>query len=140
MFKIINLEETNKKVNRDTGNQMIIDVCDYIKEKLSDEYLFVRYMGPKFVIAFSGVEVEGVTEFLNDLKRDVELLEVEDVIAAEANEKEQGKKKKKVVLTNPRLNFVLTSYYKGTALEKVMKKLEEYLDSADKSENDINNI
>ncbi len=140
MFKITNLEETNNKVNRDTGNQMIIDVCDYIKEKLSDEYIFVRYMGPKFVIAFSGVEVEGVTEFLNDLKNETERLEVEDVIAAEANEKEEGKKKKKVVITNPKLNFVLTSYYKGTALEKVMKKLEEYLDSADKNEHDINNI
>ncbi|MDE5831335.1 MAG: hypothetical protein K2H53_07220, partial [Clostridia bacterium] len=140
MFKIANLEETNNKVNRDTGNQMIIDVCDYIKDKLSDEYVFVRYMGPKFVIAFSGVEVDGTSEFLNDLKRDVEGLEVEDVIATEENEKENTKKKKKVIITNPKLNIVLTSYYKGTALEKVLKKLEEYLDSADKSESDINNI
>lgn len=140
MFKIINLEETNNKVNRDTGNQMIIDICDYIKEKLSDEYIFVRYMGPKFAIAFSGAEVNGVVDFLNDLKNEVENLEVEDIIAVEENEKGNLKKKKKVLITKPKLNFVLTSYYKGTALEKVMKKLEEYLDSANKNENDINNI
>lgn len=138
MFKITNLEETNKKVNRDTGNQMIIDVCDYIKEKLSDEYIFVRHMGPKFVIAFSGIDTDGVVEFLNDLKKDVENLQIEDVIAVEENEKLT--KKKKVEITNPKLNFVLTTYYKGTALEAVLKKLEEYLDVADANESDINKI
>ncbi len=140
MFKINNLEETNQKVNRDTGNQMIIDVCDYIKDKLSDEYLFVRYMGPKFAIVFSGVEVDGVVEFLNDLKVEVERLGVEDVVAAEENEKTNSKKKKKIVVTHPKLNFILTTYYKGTALEKTLKKLEEYLDSASANENEINNI
>ena len=34
MFKMCNLEEINKVYNRDTGNQVIIDVCDYIKENL----------------------------------------------------------------------------------------------------------
>ena len=140
MFKITNLEETNRRVNRDTGNQMIIDVCDYIKDKISPEYLFVRYMGPKFAIAFSGIEIDGVVEFLNDLKKEVEALQVEDVIATEQNEKSKTGKKKKVVMTNPKLNFVLTTYYKGTALELVLKKLEEYLDTADANESDINNI
>ena len=140
MFKITNLEDTNAKVNRDTGNQMIIDVCDYIKDKLSSEYLFVRYMGPKFVIAFSGIDIAGVTEFLNDLKPEVEKLEIEDVIVAEENKKNEEKKQKKVVMTRPKLNFVITTYYKGTALEMVLKKLEEYLDIADKNESDINNI
>ncbi len=140
MFKITNLEATNKNVNRDTGNQMIIDVCDYIKDKISEEYIFVRYMGPKFVIAFSGIEIDGVIEFLNDLKNEVENLQVEDVIAAEQNEKSKSTKKKKVVMTNPKLNFVLTTYYKGTALETVLKKLEEYLDLAKANENDINKI
>ncbi len=140
MFKITNLEETNKKVNRDTGNQLIIDVCDYIKDKLSEEYLFVRYMGPKFAIAFSGIDTDGVVEFLSDLKTEVENLEVEDVIAAEQNEKSGNKKKKKVQMTKPKLNFVLTTYYKGTALEMTLKKLEEYLDSAKADEHDINKI
>ena len=140
MFKITNLEETNNKINRDTGNQMIVDVCDYIKEKLSSEYIFVRYMGPKFAIAFSGIEIDGVVEFLQDLKKEVEKLEIEDVIAVEENAKENSKKKKNVEVTHPKLNFVITTYYKGTALEIVLKKLEEYLDSANKEESEINNI
>ena len=40
----------------------------------------------------------------------------------------------------PRLNFVISSYYKGTGLEEVLKKLEEYLDNADPNESDITNI
>ena len=140
MFKIINLEETNSKINRDTGNQVIIDTCDYIKDKLSKEYLFVRYMGSKFVIVFSGVDINGVVDFLNDLKNEVENLEIEDVIAAEQKEKSNTKKKIKVEITKPKLNFVLTTYYKGTALEKVLKELEEYIDKANPNESDINNI
>ena len=139
-FKITNLEDTNKNINRDTGNQMIIDVCDYIKEKLSNEYIFVRYIGPKFAIVFSGVEIDGVVEFVNDIKKEVENLKIEDVIAAEENEKSSKSKKKQVATTHPKLNFILTTYYKGTALEAVLKKLEEYLDTADEKESDINKI
>ena len=36
-----------------------------------------------------------------------------------------------------KLNFVLTTYYKGTGMEEVLKKLEQYVDNADKKENDI---
>ncbi len=140
MFKITNLEETNIEFNRDTGNQMIIDVCDYIKSKLSEEYLFVRYMGPKFAIVFSGIEIDGVVDFLKDLKKEVEALQVEDVVAEEENENSKSGKKKKVRMTSPKLNFILTTYYKGTALETILKKLEEYLDTAKADENDINNI
>lgn len=136
MFKITNLENTNKVINRDTGNQVIIDVCDYIKEKLSDEYVFVRYLGPKFVIAFSGVEIDGVVEFLNDLKNEVENLQIDDVIAAEKT----TSTKKKIAFMKPKLNIVLTTYYKGTALESVLKKLEEYLDTANENESEINKI
>ena len=40
----------------------------------------------------------------------------------------------------PKLNFVISSYYKGTGLEEVLKKLEQYLDNANKKESDITNI
>ena len=138
MFKIINLEEINKNINRDTGNQIIIDVCDYIKDKLSDEYVFVRYLGPKFVIAFSGVDIDGVVDFLQDLKAEVENLDIEDVIAAEQNEKNNSEEK--IATVKPKLNFVLSTYYKGTALETLLKKCEEYLDTSKSDENDIKKI
>lgn len=41
---------------------------------------------------------------------------------------------------HPRLNIVVSNYYKGTGLEGVNKKLEEYLDSADIAESEINCI
>ena len=47
------------------------------------------------------------------------------------------KKKQEPIKVKPKLNFVLTTYYKGTGMEEVLKKLEQYVDNADKSENDI---
>ena len=38
----------------------------------------------------------------------------------------------------PKINVVLSTYYKGTALEGLTKKLEEYLDTASNNENTIN--
>ena len=133
MFKIINLEEINKKYNRETGNEIITEVSSYIKESISSEYIFVRYMGPKFAIVFSGVDLQSVAEFVQDLKNNIENIEIEEVLL-----KDSKKKKKQYV--SAKLNFVLTTYYKGTAIENVTKKLEEYLDNADKNESDINNI
>ena len=132
MFKMCNLEEINKNYNRDTGNQVIIDVCDYIKENLYPEYIFVRYMGPKFVIVFPGIEKESVVEFLSDIKQKVEAMKIEEVI-------EEGKKVKNIRNAQVLLNMVFTTYYKGTAIESVLKKLEEYLDEAE-GESDINDI
>lgn len=136
MFKIINLEQINKDFNRETGNDVITEVSSYISENISSEYVFVRYMGPKFAIVFSGVNLEGVAEFVQDLKNNLEKLEIEEVLPEENENDEETEPR----YANPKLNFVLTTYYKGTALENVTKKLEEYLDNANKNESDINNI
>ena len=40
----------------------------------------------------------------------------------------------------PKINAVISTYYKGTALEKLTKVMEEYLDNADPDENKINFI
>ena len=130
MFKITNLEEINQKYSRELGNKTITQISDYIKENISNQYVFVRYMGPKFVIAFSGVEINGVAEFVNDLKEKIERTKI--TLKNEENEEEQ--------IALPRLNFAISTYYKGTGLEEILKKLEEYLDNADKAESDITNI
>ena len=62
LLKIINLVEINEKISRKTGDNVITQVCREIKQNLSPEYLFVRYMGPKFAIVFSGVDLEAVYE------------------------------------------------------------------------------
>ncbi len=127
MFKITNLEEINQKCSRELGNKVITEVSKFIKENISEQYIFVRYMGPKFVIAFSGVEINGVAEYVNDLKDKIENTE----IVSEENEKMKA---------FPRLNFTISTYYKGTGLEEILKKQEEYLDNADINESDITNI
>lgn len=127
MFRIINIEEINQKCSRELGNKVITKVSEYIKSNISNQYVFVRYMGPKFVIAFSGVEISGVAEFVNDLKEKIEKTPI--VL-------ENDKKQKAI----PKLNFAISTYYKGTGLEEILKKLEEYLDNADKNESDITNI
>lgn len=131
MFTITNLEEINEKANRKTGNKVITQISNYIKNSISEEYLFVRYMGPKFIIVFSGIDTESVTGFIQELKTEIENMQIEVVGT------ENAKKKNTVT---PKLNFVVTTYYKGTALEGLNKKLEEYLNEASKDESDINLI
>lgn len=147
MFKIINIQEINKKYCRELGNKVITQISKYIAENISQDYVFVRYMGPKFVIAFSGVEANGVADFLNEIKEKIETMQIE-LTEEERQElnletKLPGKEKKEAgcrEIAVPRLNFAISSYYKGTGLEEVLKKLEEYLDHAESTESDITNI
>ena len=131
MLKIINLEAINKKCSRELGNKVVTAVGEFFKNVLSTEYVFVRYMGPKFVIVFSGVEISGVADFINDKKEAIETLQVK------IKDEKTGEVKQ---VATPRLNFVISKYYKGTGLEEVLKKLEEYLDNADINESDITSI
>ena len=48
--------------------------------------------------------------------------------------------KKTVKAASPKINFVSSTYYKGTPLENVTKELEQYIDKAPKDENEINYI
>ncbi len=145
MFKIINLQEINKRYCRELGNKVITQIAEYIRDNISKQYIFVRYMGPKFVIAFSGVEATGVADFLNEIK---EKIEIEPITLTEQEKNEliiEVKKSKKDKQNNDmtakaKLNFVISTYYKGTGLEEVLKKLEEYLDTTDAEESDITNI
>ena len=133
LFKIINLPKINEKVSRKTGNEVITQVSNLIKNNLSNEYFFVRYIGPKFAIAFSGSDVEGVAQFMRDIKEKVEKLKVmsREDYQVKANDKT-------IPYVIPKINVVITTYYKGTALEGALAKLEEYLDGVDQNESDIN--
>ncbi len=134
MFRISNLEEINQKFNRETGNEVIIQLSDYIKQSISSEYIFVRYMGPKFAIVFSGIDNDGVEEFVKDIKKNIEDMQIEPIT------NNTKKTKKKPVAAKVKLNFALSTYYKGTALEMVLEKLEKYLDNAPEEENSISII
>ena len=128
LFKITNLVTINETVSRKTGDKTINQICNIIKQNLAPEYLFVRYMGPKFAIVFSGVELQAVEEFMKAMKAQIEVLKITP--ADDYNGKE--------VDVSPVINIALAKYYKGTALVGVTKKLEEYLDTANSAESNIN--
>lgn len=142
MFKITNLEQINDEYSRKLGNQVVMDISEYVGNNISSDYLFIRYMGPKFVIVFSGVDIDAVTTFITDLKNQAEELEIslpenKEIEEIEIEAIDRKKKKEKTIKVKAKLNFVLTTYYKGTGMEEVLKKLEQYVDNADKNENDI---
>ena len=130
MFRITNLEEINEDISRKTGDMTITKVCEVVRNNLSSEYIFVRYMGPKFAIVFSGIEKSAVVGFMEQIKKQVEELEIEPVDVEFEDEED--------VVAKPKINIIISTYYKGTALEGVLKKLEEYLDST--NENKINQL
>ena len=128
LFKIVNIVQINQEVSRKTGDNVITQICRAVKEELAPEYLFVRYMGPKFAIVFSGVEIDSVEEYMKSMKEKVESLKVP---SAEDYKREP-------VEVSPIINIALATYYKGTVLVGITKKLEEYLDTADPAESNIN--
>ncbi len=133
MLKIVNMQEINEEYGRHTGNQVITKVSQTILQNIASEYVCVRYMGPKFAIVFSGIEVEGMTGLVEDMKKNIEALKIEQV----EEDVYEGEEPQEV---SPIVNIVVTTYYKGTALEGTTKKLEKYLDSAQKQESQINYI
>ena len=79
-----------------------------------------------------------VGDFLNELKISLEKMKIS--LPDDDDDDENKKDDSEKITVSPRLNFALSTYYKGTGLEEVLKKLEEYIDSADKSESDITKI
>lgn len=146
MFKIQNIEEINETTSRQMGNDIITEISNIVKTRMNSQYIFVRYMGPKFVIVFSGVEEGSLEEFLKDIKQEAEeLVIIEEEQEIEKIHEIKGKRVrvkeiKEQKEASPKLNFVVSTYYMGTGLEQLTKKLEEYLDSSDKDENQINYI
>ena len=158
MFRIANIEEINK-ISRELGNKVITETSNYVKNNIAESYIFVRYMGPKFVIVFCGVESNAVADFINEVKESVEKLqvslennfEIKEIV--EANDKKENenlvdekpkrgrrKKKKEIKVATPQLNFVISTYYKGTGLEEVLSKMEKYIDEESKKSTEITSI
>ena len=71
-LKITNLKQIEDKISRKTADLVAAQVTDYIKKSLAIEYFFVKYDEDKFAIVFSGSDSDGVENFLEDLKENVE--------------------------------------------------------------------
>ena len=146
MFRIANIEEINR-ISRQLGNKVITEVSKFIKHSISDNYIFVRYMGPKFVIVFCGIDTDSASNFINELKDSTEKLNIkledENYTVEEIEAPKRNKRKKRTkenIAVSPTLSFVISTYYKGTGIETVLKSLESYIDDENHDINEINNI
>ena len=158
LFKIVNLPEINETIGRKTGNDVITQISTFIKNNLASEYLFVRYMGPKFAIVFSGVETNGAFEFMKGLKQQIESLNVQFNIndrnkfnstehlnsnSLKNNDFENSmdfsenidnsKNIEQQLSVKPKIKVVVSTYYKGTSLDGAFKKIEEFIDKNDEN-------
>ncbi|MBR3134095.1 MAG: hypothetical protein IKG56_01365 [Clostridia bacterium] len=141
LFKIVNLPEVNTNISRKTGNNMVTFVSNYVKNNLANNYVFVRYMGPKFAIIFSGVDVKGVSNFMGNMKNKLEMIRVqyaddykgqtsENVDNGENTGAEQTQVQQQPKFITPKVKVVISTYYKGTSLDGALKKIEEYIDKS----------
>ena len=146
MFQVTNIQDINENQSREIGNEIITEVSNLVKTQITSQYLFVRYMGPKFVIVFSGVEERSVEEFLKTLKNEIEEIEVvqeaEEISVVKVINGKRVKVRELIEEKNasPKLSFVVSTYYKGTAIEQLTKKMEEFMDSEEIDEDKINYI
>ena len=56
MFRIDNLEQINEEFSRQAGNVVITEVTKKILNITKGDNIFIRYMGPKFIIVFDDCE------------------------------------------------------------------------------------
>lgn len=162
LFKIVNLPEINEEIGRKTGNDVVTEISSFVKNNLAKEYVFVRYMGPKFAIVFSGVEKKGAFDFMKNLKLQMEELKIQansqDVNHFTNSTSEQpnsntentnnsididssdlvNNNSENQVTVRPKIRVVVATYYKGTSLDGAFKKIEEFIDKSD--ENSITQV
>ena len=155
IFKITNLPKVNTEISRKTGDSMVTYVSNFVKQNLSPNYVFVRYMGPKFAIVFSGADVRGVSNFMRDIKQKIEMINVQyandykgnDNVDKDPNnekgneenqnntqnENEQQPNLPTPKIVRPQIRAVVSTYYKGTSLDGALKKIEEYVDNSNEN-------
>lgn len=129
LIRIINMQQIEDKISKKTADSVVKNVAEFINRSLSPEYFCVKYDDDKIAVVFSGSDLEGVAKFIEDLKFNIEKLKIRTF--ASLNESMNG------LAVAPKLNIALTTYYKETALEKALKSLYNYLESAPLNESDI---
>ena len=79
MFRIDNLEEINEQFSRQAGNVLITEVTKKILSITKGDNIFIRYMGPKFIIIFEDKEtnedIQKEKEYMTILKNIKEAVE-----------------------------------------------------------------
>ncbi len=129
LIKITNLAQIEEKISKKVADAVLNKFVSIIKSNLSTEYLFVKYSENEYAIVFSGIDIDGVGNFLEDLKNTIEKTKIK-IIGAQ-------KESMNGLAIASKLNIYLTSYYKETSIESVLSTLGKYLNNANSEESDI---
>ena len=116
MFRIDNLEEVNEEFSRNAGNVLITEVTKKIHSITRGDNIFVRYMGPKFIIIL-------------DDKKNVEENNTDDII--QKNDYMEVLKNIKENVENIKLVQTDTGVFKKEYLEMLKKAEDEEEDDLD---------
>ena len=117
MFRIDNLEKVNEEFSRNAGNVLITEVTKKIHSITRGDNIFVRYMGPKFIIIL-------------DDKKDVEENNTYDIII-QKNDYMEVLKNIKENVENIKLVQTDTGVFKKEYLEMLKKAEDEEDDDLD---------
>ena len=133
MINIINVTEINENYGRHTGDKIINNVAYMIRKNIAREYVLVRYIGTKFAIAFTGIDADGAESFIKEIKKRIEDMQIEQA-------EEDLYEDEEPAIISPKVNIAVTTYYKGTAIEGTTKRLEEYFETCNPTESQINYV
>ena len=124
MLVLKNIDAINEKNGRKIGDYVFKEITNKINSRLGENVVFVRFTGPKFVIAFPGNQISDVNSILNEILKDVN-----SKVILEDNAE-----------VSIKVNIAVTTYYKGTRLYGVIRKLEKYVDLTTGKSNQVNII
>ena len=116
MFRIDNLEQVNEEFSRNAGNVLITEVTKKIHSITRGDNIFVRYMGPKFIIIL-------------DDKKNIEENNTDDII--QKNNYMEVLKNIKENVENIKLVQTDTGVFKKEYLEMLKKAEDEEDDDLD---------
>lgn len=116
MFRIDNLEEVNEEFSRNAGNVLITEVTKKIHSITRGDNIFVRYMGPKFIIIL-------------DDKKNIEENNTDDII--QKNNYMEVLKNIKENVENIKLVQTDTGVFKKEYLEMLKKAEDDEEDDLD---------
>ena len=119
MFRIDNLEQVNEEFSRNAGNVLITEVTKKIHSITRGDNIFVRYMGPKFIIILD--DKKNVEESKENNTDDI-IIQKNDYMEVLKNIKEN--------VENIKLVQTDTGVFKKEYLE-MLKKAEDELDIFD---------
>ena len=120
MFRIDNLEEVNEEFSRNAGNVLITEVTKKIHSITRGDNIFVRYMGPKFIIILD--DKKDVEENIKDNNTDG-IIQKNDYMEVLKNIKEN--------VENIKLVQTDTGVFKKEYLEMLKKAEDEEDDDID---------